>query len=162
MAAAKAKPSAKAPADREAATRPVARPTAVLRLPTPHKEQEIFVTWEDQFPQAQVAVFPAATKVGKTFGSSIWLLQTALINQGFYCVWIAPTLYKCRIAYRYMKAMLPEAEHFQPVTTQAATGPTEHGRDVGRFPGSVRRPQASRLGQGDEVFRSDVDHGLCS
>lgn len=110
MTAVKAKP--KTDGDDQPSTRPAARPTAVIRLPPPHKEQEIFTTWEEVFPHAQVAVFPCGTKTGKTFGSSLWLLTTALINPGFYCVWIAPTLYKCRIAYRYMKAMLPESEHF--------------------------------------------------
>lgn len=86
------------------------RPVAKIKLPDPHEKQSIFVDWEEQYPKAQVLVAPCGTKVGKTFGSSIWLLTQALLNPGFYCVWIAPTLYKCRIAYRYMKAMLPDCE----------------------------------------------------
>lgn len=95
-----------------AATKELPReaPIAKIRLPSPHDAQAIFVEWEDLFPEAQVLVAPCGTKVGKTFGASIWLLTQALINPGYYCVWIAPTLYKCRIAYRYMKAMLPECE----------------------------------------------------
>lgn len=83
---------------------------AKIRLPDPHEAQSIFVDWEDRYPDAQILVAPCGTKVGKTFGSSIWLLTQALLNPGFYCVWIAPTLYKCRIAFRYMKAMLPECD----------------------------------------------------
>lgn len=82
-------------------------------MPSPHEKQSVFVDWEARFPEAQVFVAPCGTKVGKTFGSSIWLLSQALVNPGFYCVWIAPTLFKCRIAYRYMKAMLPESEYVE-------------------------------------------------
>lgn len=87
------------------------RTIARIKLPDPHEAQSIFVEWEEDNPSAQVLVAPCGTKVGKTFGSSLWLLTQALVNPGFYCVWIAPTLYKCRIAYRYMKAMLPQIEY---------------------------------------------------
>lgn len=86
------------------------RPVAQIELPNAHEKQAIFLEWEEKFPGSQVLVAPCGTKAGKTLGSSIWLLGQALVNPGFYCVWIAPTLYKCRIAYRYMKAMLPECE----------------------------------------------------
>lgn len=94
------------PADRR-------RATLTIRLPEPHPAQEIFVDWEERFPEAQVLVAPAGTKVGKTFGACLWLLLQALVNPSYYCVWIAPTLFKCRIAYRYMKAMLPDCEWIQ-------------------------------------------------
>lgn len=90
-----------------------ARPVARVILPTPHDAQSIFVDWEELYPDAQVLIAPCGTKVGKTFGASLWMLQTALANPNFYCVWIAPTLYKCRIAYRYMKAMLPDLPFIQ-------------------------------------------------
>lgn len=93
------------------AYKPVYRQVATIRLPEPHTAQEIFTDWEVRFPEAQVLVAPCGTKVGKTFGASLWLLQTALVNPGFYCVWIAPTTFKCKIAYRYMKAMLPDIEY---------------------------------------------------
>ncbi len=83
---------------------------ANIKLPEPHEKQAIFTDWEDLYPGSQVLVAPAGTKVGKTMGASIWLLGDSLINPGFYNIWIAPTLYKCRIAYRYMKAMLPDIE----------------------------------------------------
>lgn len=89
------------------------RPVARVVLPTPHEAQGIFVDWEEKHPNAQVLIAPCGTKVGKTFGASLWMLQTALANPNFYCVWIAPTLYKCRIAYRYMKAMLPDLPFIQ-------------------------------------------------
>jgi hypothetical protein len=36
------------------------------------------------------------------------MLQSQLLNHGLYGVWIAPTLYKCKVGYRYMKAMCPD------------------------------------------------------
>jgi len=81
-----------------------------IRLPEPHPVQEIFLNWEELYPDAQVLVAPCGTKVGKSFGSSEWLLTQALVNPGFYCAWIAPTLNKARIGYRYMKAMLPDVD----------------------------------------------------
>lgn len=92
----------------------MASPIGRIVLPDPHEKQRIFLEWERLYPEAQVLVAPAGTKTGKTFGSSEWLLYTTLLNQGFYDAWIAPTLYKCRIAYRYMKAMLPDIEHIDP------------------------------------------------
>jgi hypothetical protein len=88
------------------------RVAAVIRLPEPHVHQEVFAFWDQDHPDAQVLVAPCGTKLGKTFGSSLWLLSQALANPGFYCVWIAPTTYKCQIAFRYMKAMLPDMHLF--------------------------------------------------
>lgn len=86
------------------------RTAAVIRLPEPHPVQEIFTDWHTIHTSAQVLVAPCGTKLGKTFGAALWLLDQALVNPGFFCVWIAPTTFKCRIAYRYMKAMLPEID----------------------------------------------------
>ncbi len=81
--------------------------SARIILPPPHKGgQEKFVFWSDDNPKAQVLVAPCGTKVGKSFGCSLWLGKEALLNQSLYCVWIAPTYLKCKIGYRYMKAML--------------------------------------------------------
>lgn len=93
---------------------PLYKEVAKIILPAPHKAQEVFVFWEELFPQAQVLVAPAGTKVGKTFGGSEWILGSGLVNPGHYGAWIAPTLYKCRIAYRYMKAMIPDIEWINP------------------------------------------------
>jgi len=41
-----------------------------------------------------------------SFGSALWLTKEALVNPGMYCVWVAPTYLKCKIGYRYMKAMM--------------------------------------------------------
>jgi len=87
---------------------PSFKEVAKIRLPTPHEKQKVFTDWETLHPNAQVLVAPAGVKVGKTFGCSLWLLTQTLINHGFYNVWIAPTLYKTRIGYRYMKAMMPD------------------------------------------------------
>jgi hypothetical protein len=84
-----------------------------LRLPDPHPVQKIFTNWHVKNPQAQVLVAPCGTKVGKSFGSSIWLATEALVTPGLYCIWIAPTYMKARIGYRYIKAMLPEHPSIQ-------------------------------------------------
>lgn len=81
-----------------------------LRLPEPHKAQEPLYYWNTWHPKAQVLVAPCGTKVGKSFGSSMWLLTEALSNPRSYCVWIAPTKAKARIGFRYMKHMLPKAD----------------------------------------------------
>lgn len=92
-----------------------AKPSAIIRLPTPHQHQKIFYDWQDLYPKAQCLVAPCGTKLGKTFGCSIWMLKEALTYPSLYCAWIAPTYLKCRIAYRYMKAMLPDHPHFKCV-----------------------------------------------
>lgn len=79
-----------------------------IRLPEAHEHQAIFLEWSDLHPEAQVLVAPCGVKLGKSFGAALWLLKEALTNSGFYCVWAAPTLYKARVGYRYIKAMLPD------------------------------------------------------
>lgn len=87
----------------------------IIRLPTPHPVQRVFLDWSEQYPDAQCLIAPAGVKVGKTFGASLWLLTEALTVPGSYCVWIAPTYLKCRIGYRYMKAMLPDIDGFKAI-----------------------------------------------
>lgn len=86
---------------------------ARIRLPPPHETQRIFVNWKDENPEAQCLVAPCGTKVGKTFGSSIWMIREGLLYSNLYCAWIAPTYLKCKIAYRYFKAMLPDNDLFR-------------------------------------------------
>lgn len=87
----------------------------IIRLPTPHPVQRVFLDWSEQYPNAQCLIAPAGVKVGKTFGASIWLLTEALTYPGSYCVWIAPTYLKSRIGYRYIKAMIPDIDGFKPI-----------------------------------------------
>lgn len=83
------------------------RESTIIRLPEPHTGgQEIFFNWTEIFPLAQVLVAPCGTKVGKSFGAALWLGKEALIHDKLFCVWLAPTLDKCKIGYRYLKAML--------------------------------------------------------
>lgn len=89
--------------------------SARIRLPKAHDAQRIFLNWQDEYPEAQCLVAPAGTKTGKTFGSSIWMIKEALIDNGLYCAWIAPTYLKARIGYRYVKAMLPDSDFFRPI-----------------------------------------------
>lgn len=88
----------------------------IIRLPTPHDGgQDMFYSWNEYYPKARCLIAPCGTKVGKTFGSSLWMVKEALVNPGSYCAWIAPTYLKCRIAYRYIKSMLPNCEYFNPI-----------------------------------------------
>jgi len=42
-----------------------------------------------------------------TYGSSLWMVTEAMTFSRLYCVWIAPTYLKCKIAYRYFKSFMP-------------------------------------------------------
>lgn len=79
---------------------------ARIILPPPHEAQEKLCHWDELYPKAQALIAPCGTKVGKSFGSSWWLAKEALLTPGLFCVWIAPTYKKCRIGYRYIKAMV--------------------------------------------------------
>lgn len=79
-----------------------------LSLPAPHPGgQDAFFHWSDWYPTAQVLVAPCGTKLGKSFGCSLWMVKEAWSTPRLYCAWIGPTYLKCKIGYRYMKAMLP-------------------------------------------------------
>jgi hypothetical protein len=81
----------------------------IIRLPPPHKGgQDIFVNWNKNNPDAQVLIAPSGTKLGKTFGASLWIVIEALTTPNLYCAWIAPTYLKCHIAFRYITRMLPQ------------------------------------------------------
>lgn len=77
-------------------------------LPTPHEVQRIFVEWNLMYPDAQCLIAPCGTKLGKSFGCGLWLTTEALSTPNLYCAWIGPTYLKCKIGYRYIKAMLPD------------------------------------------------------
>ena len=79
-----------------------------LRLPPLHTHQEIFGWWDQSNPEAQCLIAPCGTKLGKSFGAAWWITKELWINAGLYGVWIGPTYLKCRIGYRYVKAMLPD------------------------------------------------------
>jgi hypothetical protein len=79
-----------------------------LQLPPLHEHQSIFGTWDEQNPNAQCLIAPCGTKMGKSFGAAWWITKELWINPGLYGVWIGPTYLKCRIGYRYVKAMLPD------------------------------------------------------
>jgi hypothetical protein len=82
--------------------------TAIIRLPEPHDSQRLITDWDMDHPEARVGIFPCGTKVGKSFGGSLWQVRQNLANAGQYGLWSAPSLYKARIGYRYQKAMLPD------------------------------------------------------
>lgn len=89
-------------------------PEAILRLPQLHDVQSVFTEWNNLSPDAQVLIAPCGTKLGKTFGSAVWMLAEAAVNPGLYCLWLAPTTYKCRAGYNYLKKMLPDIPLFDP------------------------------------------------
>ena len=85
------------------------RKTITLRLPSPHNGgQEKLLYWTLDHPVAQVLVAPAGVKTGKTYGSCLWMITEVLSTPRLFCVWIAPTYLKCKIAYRYFKSFLPQ------------------------------------------------------
>ena len=85
------------------------RKTITLRLPSPHSGgQEKLLYWTLDHPVAQVLVAPAGVKTGKTYGSCLWMITEVLSTPRLFCVWIAPTYLKCKIAYRYFKSFLPQ------------------------------------------------------
>ncbi len=86
-----------------------------IRLPPLHAKQQIFLDWKLLHPAAQCLILPAGTKSGKSFGSAVWLAMEALTNENLFCVWIGPTFLKCKIGYRYIKAMLPDHPSIQCV-----------------------------------------------
>lgn len=80
---------------------------AKIILPSPHSGgQEKFVHWNESNHVAQCLVAPCGTKVGKSFGSALWLAKEVLLKPGSYAVWIGPTYLKCKIGYRYLKSMI--------------------------------------------------------
>lgn len=80
-----------------------------IRFPPAHPVQEIFTHWNYLHPNAQCLIAPCGTKLGKSFGCSLWLAREAMVNPGLYCIWIAPTQLKAQIGYRYIKSLLPES-----------------------------------------------------
>lgn len=84
----------------------IQKASAKIRLPAPWEGgQDKLFYWSDENPDAQVLVAPCGTKVGKSFGASLWLAKEALLNPVF-GVWVAPTYLKAKIGYRYIKAMV--------------------------------------------------------
>lgn len=81
---------------------------ARVRFPELYDKQKIFGNWDVQYPDAQVLVAPSGTKIGKSFGSALWLAKRALMNPNSYNVWIGPTYLKSKIGFRYMRAFLPQ------------------------------------------------------
>lgn len=80
---------------------------ARIVLPAPHSGgQDKFVHWNEKTGVSQCLVAPAGTKVGKSFGCSLWIAKEVLLNPNQFAVWVAPTYSKAKIGYRYLKSML--------------------------------------------------------
>ncbi len=81
---------------------------AKIILPPLYEAQKIFGHWDVWHPNAQVLVAPSGTKVGKSYGSAMWLTKRSLIQPGSYNAWIGPTYLKSKIGLRYIKSFLPQ------------------------------------------------------
>jgi len=90
----------------------------VVRLPTPHEKQKELVFWKEKNPIAQVLVAPCGVKVGKSFGSALWLAIEAMMYPNLYCVWIAPSYMKSKVGFRYIKYMLPNVKGIKIVESR--------------------------------------------
>ena len=86
-----------------------------IRLPAPYPAQRPFLFWNIDNPDSQVLIAPCGTKVGKSFGSALWLATEAISNPNLYCIWIGPTYLKCKIGYRYIKSFCPIGNGFKCV-----------------------------------------------
>lgn len=88
---------------------------ATIRFPELYEAQKIFGNWDTIHPDSQVLVAPSGTKVGKSYGSAMWLTKRALMNPNSYNVWIGPTYLKSKIGFRYIKSFLPHIDGIHPV-----------------------------------------------
>jgi len=131
---------------------PIMPDQVVVRFPEMYPKQRLFWDWNERYPNAQALVCPAGTKAGKSFGSAAWLLKEALVNPGSYCVWLAPTYLKCRIGYRYIKAMLPDCEWIEPVD-----GRLEIRFANGSFIQFLHGRDAETTVEGENIDRAVID-----
>ena len=108
--------------------------------------------WSQLYPQAQCLVAPCGTKFGKSFGCALWLSAEALAYRGMYCVWIAPTYYKCQIGYRYIKHMIPDVPGVKCIDSRL-----EIHLPNGSFIKFLHGHDAETTVEGDPVDRFVVD-----
>jgi len=133
------------------------KPKTLIRLPEAHKNQEIFVWWNDPSwegykPEAQFLVAPCGTKSGKSFGSAIWLAKEAVSFPGLFCVWIGPTYLKCKIGFRYLKAMLPDCK-----SIDTKEGKLEIHLGNGSFIKFLHGKDAEVTVEGEAIDRAVID-----
>jgi len=125
----------------------------IIRLPPPHSGgQEIFLNWNKKNPDAQCLVAPAATKVGKTFGSSLWILTEALSTPNMQCYWIAPSYLKCNISFRYIWNFLPRHEWIKPLKSKL-----EYHFANGSFIKFLHGRDAETVIEGENIDRFVID-----
>ena len=124
-----------------------------LILPPPHDGgQEEFVYWSDNNLIAQCLIAPCGTKVGKSFGSALWLAKETALNPGLFCIWIAPTYLKCKIGYRYLKAMLDV-----PGLAHCVDGRLEITLSNGSFIKFLHGSDAETTVEGENIDRFIID-----
>ncbi len=79
-------------------------PTVEINLPPYHAKQAIFA---ESPKHHRFNIAAAATEAGKTFGACKWLFTEAVQNDGFKCVWGAPTYRQSLIAFDLIRKFIP-------------------------------------------------------
>lgn len=78
-----------------------------LHLPQPHPKQYELLNSFNAYPHVRFVVGACGTKFGKTYGSTIWLVQEAWTNKNSLNWWVAPTFSQAKMAYGLVKRLLP-------------------------------------------------------
>lgn len=90
-----------------AAARAKPKKEVTLHLPQPHPKQYELLNAFDANPGVRFVAGACGTKFGKTYGSSIWLVQRAWNKKNSWNWWVAPSYAQSKIAYELVKALLP-------------------------------------------------------
>jgi hypothetical protein len=78
--------------------------TIRIELPAYHEKQKI-IAESPKYHRINIAA--CAVKWGKTLGCCKWLFQEAIENDGFKCVWGAPTYRQSLIAFDHIRKFIP-------------------------------------------------------
>lgn len=90
------------------AARSKAKKEVILHLPQPHPKQFELLNAFEETPGVRFVAGACGTKFGKTYGSSIWLVQRAWNKKNSWNWWVAPSYAQSKIAYELVKALLPK------------------------------------------------------
>jgi hypothetical protein len=88
-------------------TRKVVKPVR-LQLPPAHPKQFELISALDTIPGSRFIVGACGTKFGKTYGSTIALVQQAWNHKDSLNWWVAPTFAQSKMAYSLVKRLLPQ------------------------------------------------------
>jgi hypothetical protein len=82
--------------------------TVSLQLPSAHPKQFELISSLDANPDLRFIVGACGSKFGKTFGSTIAIVQQAWNNANSLNWWVAPTFAQSKMAYTLIKRLLPK------------------------------------------------------